>query len=445
MLLFITIPLLVYSLPDEQKKLSENRNATQHDYDALELTDDGGGNSVDGNTNNLADVDDDNENGGSTQSTSNNNNQLSQLLGDASCREETTINTNNNNDNNTTGAATTITRTIFIPRDSIGNKGMLIKMVANGHLVFRTVSDIGEWEDLHAELIRLNEEEYLLIQNFLRGAASSGSNWARVRPILEKIPSFRKLINKLETVFQIRHGWVLAYTKDGRHPFHNDAEYHGVYRMILTLGAFDKWFWFRKNEKTNSVKDMFAVKLEHGSTVFMSSEGGGYNSLVQHAALGNAEGSWFLALELRPRPDISHRLFEQFIEDMQLQESGAEGDAAATNYEMDSDTEDEEKKEEAEEEDEEDELQQALALSLQPDVPNAGSLRGSRPKKEEVREDKEEEKKEEVDESVVYETETLSEEDIDLVQTAANVSRARAIKALQENDGDAARAFHSLL
>lgn len=88
----------------------------------------------------------------------------------------------------------------------------------------------------------------------------------------------------------------MCYTLKGRHPFHPDGVYRGFYRIILTLGANGKWMWFRKG-KTNDVDEMVGLELDHGMAVTMSKEGGGSIG-VEHAALGDATGSWFIGLEI---------------------------------------------------------------------------------------------------------------------------------------------------
>ena len=54
--------------------------------------------------------------------------------------------------------------------------------------------------------------------------------------------------------------------------------------------------WFRKG-KTNDVDEMVGLELDHGMAVTMSKEGGGSIG-VEHAALGDATGSWFIGLEI---------------------------------------------------------------------------------------------------------------------------------------------------
>jgi len=197
----------------------------------------------------------------------------------------------------------------MIPEDVRGNVEMLESWVGDNLISFGFEPAIGEWQELYDQLMTLNEQDFLLIQAYLRGAYTSGYDWVNVRKLLEKIPSIKAWLEKLEKQYIINHGWCLCYPEDGKHPFHGDGKYKGSLRMILTLGSFNKWIFFRKTEKTNDISDMVGVKLAHGSTVWMTPEGGGYgNSRIEHAALGDARESWFIGLELSLRRDVHDEL-----------------------------------------------------------------------------------------------------------------------------------------
>ena len=140
-----------------------------------------------------------------------------------------------------------------------------------------------------------------------------------------------------EKTFHIKHGWTLCYPFLGMHPFHTDGEYKGLYRMILTLGAFDKWMWFRPNERTDNDEEMIGVKVYHGETIFMTAEGGGKIGSIEHAALGG-QGSWFIGLELDFHPDIEQILAvvsmedgTDDVEDDEEDEGGSAGDGNSSD------------------------------------------------------------------------------------------------------------------
>ena len=204
----------------------------------------------------------------------------------------------NNNDNNSFRGK--------IPSRIIKNRNLLEQLVDNEVVLFGNAVNIGDWEYLHKRLMWLNKNRHLLIRLYARGAYTSGLNWNnRVRPILEEIPTIKNWFKMLEISYVIKHGWVLCYTTQGRHPFHPDGQYRGEIRLILTLGANGKWMWFRNGE-TDDIEDMVAAHIDHGMTAYMTKEGGGELG-VQHGAFGDSEGSWFIGLELDGRDDDEFR------------------------------------------------------------------------------------------------------------------------------------------
>ena len=300
----------------------------------------------------------------------------------------------------------------MIPTNFDGDLDMLKGMILTHILIFGYAKEIGDWPYLHRRLIWLNKNRNLLTKFYYRGAFTTPDNsWLRTRLILEEIPTLKRFFSRLETKWIIKHGWVLCYTVDGRHPFHADGKYRGEWRVILTLGACGKWMWFRKDENTDDLDDMVGVEIDHGMMVHMSSEGGGSLG-IEHGAQGDAEGSWFIGLELDPKPEERRKKEIEMKKRNEEVERGEE--ASMRELEMENAAR----------------LQQVTEASLQLNQDVCSSRR-------------EEEKKEDSDDDSDDPCE-IDEKDIPLVMSQADCSKAKAIKALQENDCDLVEAIMHL-
>lgn len=199
----------------------------------------------------------------------------------------------------------------MVPNHRLGdNQALLNRLVLDYTVSFGYAVGIGDWPYLHDRLMWLNENRGLLTEFFDRGVFTTPYNsWHRTRTILDEIPTMKEYFKKLESCYKIKHGWVLCYTLDGRHPFHPDGVYRGDVRLVITLGAMGKWMLFRENENVSDPKEMAGVLLDHGMTVKLTKEGG--SLLAEHAVLGNAEGSWFIGLEMDYHAEMLEEMEEQ--------------------------------------------------------------------------------------------------------------------------------------
>ena len=79
----------------------------------------------------------------------------------------------------------------------------------------------------------------------------------------------------------------------------------------------------RKDKKTDNIDDICAAKIDHGmTTVLMTAEAGGHIGGIQHAALGDSEGSWFIALEVSLRTEVEEELLRDDNSEGKQEEDG---------------------------------------------------------------------------------------------------------------------------
>jgi len=184
------------------------------------------------------------------------------------------------------------------PKETYVLNGSLIADLLKAHNLecgYTNVFDFYDWDILGGQLLNLCRDKHLaLITIDSRQTVTSGSHNTAQRTfdLLREIEPINQLFIEIETKFYINHCFFVVYLEDGHHPFHMDNGYCGTHRILISLGSIEKEMWFRKENGLDG------IKVQHGSIVTLSKNGGGVgNSTISHSTRKTGK-SMFLCLEV---------------------------------------------------------------------------------------------------------------------------------------------------